>query len=422
MTGSRKACFASRVRLKESQATLRERHQIPLCSSANIDSTIGELLTSYVSVSMTVSDFSQYQGPVPEWEEFVGQTGFKHPDAQDISPERLRHMTNEYRVKAARAILGSTDLLAKVTWQDHSILTRDYQNIVARAYRRREQKTSDGATQGLAPVYLHFHGGGFLNGNIDSEDVVCCRIVADMPMPVIVVSVNYRHTPEWQWPTQFNDAWDAFQWLAHNITELGGDSEKVLVGGTSAGGGLAAGVASWYAAGKGEYSTRDRFQLLGQILCSPWLLHPSQGHLLGLNTDNSRCSYSQNQDAPTLPWHRLKLFSDLLGQAAESHPDFNLALASNTEQLKRLPKTAVLVAGQDLLRDEALLYGEKVKDHGSVSLHLKAALVSFHPDVVVGSQPKFTSSQDFPMGSADSKNSHLRRGGKKLLYKVSCGV
>ena len=51
----------------------------------------------------------------------------------------------------------------------------------------------------------------------------------------VVLSVNYRHTPEWKFPTPVLDAWDAFNWATGaGATVLGHDQSRVIVGGASA--------------------------------------------------------------------------------------------------------------------------------------------------------------------------------------------
>jgi acetyl esterase/lipase len=60
---------------------------------------------------------------------------------------------------------------------------------------------------------------------------------------IIVVNVCYRHTPDWKWPNQHEDAFSALSWVFDNIELVGGDRRKLLVGGRSSGSNLAAGVA-----------------------------------------------------------------------------------------------------------------------------------------------------------------------------------
>ena len=90
----------------------------------------------------------------------------------------------------------------------------------------------------ILPIYMHFHGGGFLFGTLSSEDAICSRLAVNTH--VVVINVNYRHTPEYTYPAAWNDAEDAFVWVCENIARLNGDPDKIVVGGISAGAWLAA--------------------------------------------------------------------------------------------------------------------------------------------------------------------------------------
>lgn len=95
-------------------------------------------------------------------------------------------------------------------------------------------------TVNQAPTYLWFHGGGFLFGSLGTEDAHCIRLVRHLH--VVVVSVNYRHTPEYVWPIQREDTCAATEWVFQNLDLLGRDVTRVIVAGASAGSLLAAAV------------------------------------------------------------------------------------------------------------------------------------------------------------------------------------
>lgn len=248
-----------------------------------------------------------------------------------------------------------------VDTRDYAILTRDQQNIVARVYR---PKAAAAATFRTRPVYLYFHGGGHLFGTLDTEDAACGRLALDAG--VIVVNVNYRHTPEFKHPTQVDDAWDAFLWLEKNMSEIGGDRDAVFVGGVSAGAGLAAWIVL-QAHRRLRFSSRDgrsitsSLRIRAQLLAIPWLIHPENPDHPFITAPSS--SYQQNVDAPVLPRSLLSLFTDLLSAKDPRDPTLNVALTPDHD-LEGLPRTAILVAGQDLLRDEGLMYAERLRQNG----------------------------------------------------------
>ncbi|OQU96052.1 hypothetical protein CLAIMM_02189 [Cladophialophora immunda] len=306
-----------------------------------------------------MADYSQYQGPNPEWEEFVRVTEIPPVGlAPGETPADLRRSRNALRETASKIELEASGLLEKVSWQDAAIPTRDNSTVPARIYR---PKGVDLSTTGPLPVYLFFHGGGYLFGSLDTEDANCARVVAMSPTPVIVVHVNYRHTPDFRYPTQHDDAWDAFLWLGENIASLGGDRGKVIVGGISAGGGLTAAVVLQ---AQDRSDSAAHLRIVGQLLLIPWILHP-KAYPFHLLASKERSSFLQNADAPILPHTQIDMFLDVFDGPDTDPTDIllNPPLAPD-EKIKGMPKSVVVAAGMDPLRDEALLYADKLKKNG----------------------------------------------------------
>nr|WP_205446929.1 alpha/beta hydrolase [Candidatus Frankia alpina] len=88
------------------------------------------------------------------------------------------------------------------------------------------------------PVTLFFHGGGWVFGDLDTQDHMA-RAVAGRS-GTIVVSVDYRLAPEHRFPAATDDAYAGLSWVADNAADFGGDAERIAVFGESAGGNLAA--------------------------------------------------------------------------------------------------------------------------------------------------------------------------------------
>jgi acetyl esterase len=106
-------------------------------------------------------------------------------------------------------------------------------DIPIRLYRPAGSSPSD-----RLPVLVYFHGGGWVIGNIDSHDGTA-RWLANRA-GVAVASVDYRLGPEHVFPAAVDDCWAATTWIAGKGAELGIDPDRIVVGGDSAGGNLAA--------------------------------------------------------------------------------------------------------------------------------------------------------------------------------------
>jgi acetyl esterase len=140
----------------------------------------------------------------------------------------------ELPVPDGRAVLRRTASYAAREQRIGSVRALEVAGRPARLY------VPTGAQEpGALLVYLH--GGGFWGGDLDSHDGVC-RFLAEQST-VRVLSVDYRLAPEHRFPAAYDDAVAAYRWAVEHAPELGADPDRLGVGGDSAGGNLAAGVA-----------------------------------------------------------------------------------------------------------------------------------------------------------------------------------
>ncbi|MBP8150352.1 MAG: alpha/beta hydrolase, partial [Limnohabitans sp.] len=114
--------------------------------------------------------------------------------------------------------------------QDITLPTRDGHAMPARLYAPHSDAP--------LPVLLYLHGGGFTVGSLATHDVLCRQL--SRLGHCAVVSLDYRLAPEHRFPTAVHDAWDALNWLHRQGHTLGLDSQRLAVGGDSAGGTLSA--------------------------------------------------------------------------------------------------------------------------------------------------------------------------------------
>lgn len=298
-----------------------------------------------------MSDFSQYGSPSQEWLDYAA--ALPAPPAGVTMAQRKKLMNDE-REKAAKD--GLEIWSSKVRIQDHSIPTRDGSSVEARSYR-----PSNLDVDTALPVYIHLHGGGFFFGTLASEDAVCARIAATAQ--VLVLNVNYRHTPEHVYPSAWEDTADAFEWLHDNIGSLNANPQQVVMGGISAGAQLTASFVLEQHLGKVATS---RPRIAGQVLMIPCLVNPDcyEPQIKKL-VDPSVSSYEQNKDAAILPVSVARFFTDGLKIKNPQVSDLRLNPGnSSPDQVKGLPPTIFGIAGWDILRDEGLLWAKQLTEAG----------------------------------------------------------
>ena len=92
--------------------------------------------------------------------------------------------------------------------------------------------------QGPFPLFVYYHGGGWVIGDLETADA-SCRMIANRTESV-VVSVDYRLAPEYKFPIPVEDSYAAFQWVNENAAAINGNASNIVVGGDSAGGNLSA--------------------------------------------------------------------------------------------------------------------------------------------------------------------------------------
>lgn len=207
------------------------------------------------------------------------------------------------------------------------------------------------------PILVYAHGGGFVFCDLDTHDGLC-RSVANL-LPAVVISVDYRLAPEHPWPAGAEDVYAVTQWAAAHAAELGGDPARLVVGGDSAGGNLAAVTA---------LMTRDRG---GAPVAAQLLVYPVLA--ADFTTDSYRAFASGYYNTTAA----MKWFWD---QYVPSLPDReNPYAAPLSAHVDDLPPAVIAVAGYDPLRDEALAYGSALHNAGVpiAVLHYPGAIHGF---------------------------------------------
>jgi acetyl esterase len=217
-------------------------------------------------------------------------------------------------------------------------------SIPARFYTPKELRE----VGGLAPCLVFFHGGGWVIGDLDTHDVVCRKLADEGQLKVI--SVDYRRAPEHKFPAAVDDAIAATTWVAAHASDLGIDATRLLVGGDSAGGNLAAVVAIAAREGNGP-------AIAGQVL-----IYPATDFAM------THSSHSEPETSILLTHSVIRWFRDhYLNGTADIH-DWR-ASPARIETLVGLPPAYVLTAGADPLRDEGDEYARRLKQAGVSVTH-----------------------------------------------------
>lgn len=202
-------------------------------------------------------------------------------------------------------------------------------------------------------VLLFFHGGGWVTGNIDSYDKVChhmARLTNRM-----VVSVDYRLAPEHRFPAAIEDCYAVARDLYLDASLFGMQPEQIAIIGDSAGGNLAAAV-SLLARDRGEFLPTHQI-----------LIYPAT-----YNNHGASSPYRSIRDNGTdflLTSKRIRDYMNLYISRPDDkfNPYFAPLLA---DSLENQPKTLVITAEFDPLRDEGEDYARQLANAGSaVALH-----------------------------------------------------
>mgnify|MGYP006163810729 FL=1 len=199
-------------------------------------------------------------------------------------------------------------------------------------------------TEGPHPLIMLFHGGGWVIGDLDSEDSTSRGLVNRVN--AVLISVDYRMAPEVRFPGAPEDCYAATVWAVQHAEELGIDASNIAVAGTSAGGNLSAAVA---------LMARDRGgpTIKHQVLFCPVIDHDFERPSVIANAEG----YGLTRDGMIWFWDQY------IGPDGDPlHP---YASPIRAKDLSRLADTTVIAAQYDPLLDEAADYASALKDAGN---------------------------------------------------------
>lgn len=233
--------------------------------------------------------------------------------------------------------VGEVTLSDEVERTDHRVpgATGD-PDVLLRVHRAK-------AATGLQPCVYWVHGGGYVMGTYETEDLRFDRWC--QRMGCVGVAVEYRLAPETPYPGPLNDCYAGLRWVHAHAEELGVDANRIGIGGGSAGGGLAAGLG---------LLTRDRAEvpLAFQLLIYPMI-------------DDRMITDSSQWDVPIWPPSSNKFgWSSYLGPLYGTKDVPAYAAPARAEDLRGLPPTYLMVGTLDGFLDEDIEYANRLMRAG----------------------------------------------------------
>jgi acetyl esterase len=212
----------------------------------------------------------------------------------------------------------------------HSVEDLDADGVPVRVYRPTETTEPQRAL-------VYFHGGGFVVGSLDTHDGIARALARRAEC--VVVSVDYRLAPEHPYPAAHDDCWAATKWVIANAEKLGIDPDRIGVGGDSVGGNLATIVAR-----KGrDAGTPFAVQLLIYPTTTCKQDAPSY----------SMYAFGYGLTRDQMAWYWRQYIGEHDGS---NDPDISPAAQ---QDLRRMPRSIVITAEADILRDEAESYAQR---------------------------------------------------------------
>ncbi|MEV0636265.1 alpha/beta hydrolase fold domain-containing protein [Streptomyces sp. NPDC050619] len=201
------------------------------------------------------------------------------------------------------------------------------------------------------PVYVNFHGGGYVMRITEVDDPLCRFLAAEAG--VVVINVDYVVAPQHPFPAPPKQAYEIVRWVAEHGAEQGWDGSRLTVGGQSAGGALAA-AAARQALEEGGPS------IALQVLHYPPLdlvTHAKDKHA-AVDKPMLRPWMADIFDTSYVPDERLR--TDRL--VSPAHP-------SDTADLTGIAPALVVTAEFDLLQGEGERYADRLRTTGALVEH-----------------------------------------------------
>ncbi|KAK0277449.1 hypothetical protein LTR91_006080 [Friedmanniomyces endolithicus] len=200
------------------------------------------------------------------------------------------------------------------------------------------------------------HGGGYMVGGLDDDDLFC-RAISEHSNSALI-AVDYRLAPEHKWPAALDDSVKVYKWAHKNAASFHGDATKFYTIGGSAGGGLALQLANQVLRDSSLKSS-----LKGIIAMVPLTLH--YDHVPAKYKDMYTAYKDNAKDTPVIDGESMQIFYKHAGVDPKDPGTF-VALSDN---LKDFPPTYITTCEFDPLRDDGFVLEKALKEVGVPTKH-----------------------------------------------------
>lgn len=202
-----------------------------------------------------------------------------------------------------------------------------------------------GTGKEILPCFIFIHGGGWVLGDFPTHE----RLARDLVVAsgTAAVFIDYTRTPDAAFPKAIDEIFAATKWVAANGKEIGIDGKRIAIAGNSVGGNMTAVTALRAKENNGPV-------LRGLVMLWP---------IVDANFE-TESYYRFGQDrfltTPTMKW----MYDMYIQDATKRKNIYASPLQATIEQLRGFPRTLIVTAENDVLRDEGEAFGRKLAEAG----------------------------------------------------------
>ncbi|MEF9439191.1 alpha/beta hydrolase [Burkholderia sp. 1B3(2022)] len=277
----------------------------------------------------------------PEIAAFVAAVDAWYPaDAAARSPDEQRRLYDRFAAEWTPAALPAGIVQQDAVWRAPD----------GRAIALRRYTSAHGTPRGTV---LFFHGGGFVVGSLGSHALITAQLAADTGLDVI--AVDYRLAPEHRAPAALEDCVAVTRAACDARWSFGPCVHPLTLAGDSAGGMLAAAVATALRdAGEGSVD--------GIALVYPMLGFEPQSPARETDAHAPMLTLDDVHRYRALYWG-----GDLSNVLRNGNPLLRASVPLEAGRFDGLPPVLAIGAEHDPLRDDARVYVERVRAAGGVA-------------------------------------------------------